>query len=85
MSELPPPDEKRRALILDDNEGNRVLLKFVMQMNHIENVEAENATSAFALWKPKEFSFIFLDIELPDMNGIEVAWRMRKEDPILPL
>ena len=79
MSEM--PQEKRRALILDDNEGNRVLLKFVLEMNHIENREAENAAAALAIWQPKAFSFAFLDIELPDINGIEVARRLRLDDP----
>ncbi len=82
---LTTPPLERRALLLDDNDGNRTLLKFVMQLSGIQHVEAETATAAFQLWKPGAFTFAFLDIELPDINGLEVLRRMRAEDPNLAI
>jgi len=70
----------QRALVLDDNDSNRALLKFVMQLSSLEIVEASTAKAALALWRPSEFSFAFLDIELPDINGLEVARQVRASD-----
>ena len=75
------PIYERRALILDDNDANRLLLKFAMQMSNVEFVEAANGAAALTHWCPGSFSFAFLDIELPDINGLEVARRIRASDP----
>lgn len=75
-----PRIHNRRVLILDDNEGNRTLLKFVMQLNHIDHIEVENGMSALAAWQTGDFKFAFLDVELPDISGLEVARRIRATD-----
>jgi DNA-binding response OmpR family regulator len=74
------PVYERRALVLDDNEGNRTLIKFVLQMHRIELAEAGTAKAALSLWRPYTFAFAFLDIELPDFSGLEVANIMRRND-----
>lgn len=74
------PVYERRALILDDNDGNRMILKFAMQMGKLEFAEAADATSALKMLTPGAFSFAFLDIELPDINGLEIARRLRSQD-----
>lgn len=75
------PVTARRALILDDNEGNRLLLRFAMQLSGVELAEAATGNAALEQWSPGLFSFAFLDIELPDINGLEVARRIRASDP----
>lgn len=82
IEELPEiaPVAARRALILDNNDGNRMLLKFVMQMGKIEFIDASTARDALNIWKPGAYTFAFLDIELPDINGLEVARQMRAAD-----
>jgi len=69
-----------RALVLDDNDANRMLLKVALQMGGIENTEAASGNSALATWSPGAFELAFLDIELPDISGIEVARHMRQQD-----
>ena len=69
-----------RALILDDNDGNRMILKFAMQMGGLPHEEAATGKAALAAWSPGKFAFAFLDIELPDMNGLDVAWQLRERD-----
>ena len=46
---------------------------------------AENAADAIKLIKEKSPSVAFLDIELPDMTGIELAENIRKSRPDLPI
>ncbi|HLY25478.1 MAG TPA: response regulator [Aggregatilineales bacterium] len=81
-AELPPVKavEERRFLILDDNDANRLLLKFAVQAAQATFVEAATAQQAVDQFKPGQVSFAFLDIELPDFSGLEVATRLRAID-----
>jgi DNA-binding response OmpR family regulator len=69
------------VLILDDNDGNRMLLKFAMSLSNLSYVEVENGSMYRTAWAANKFTFAFLDIELPDMNGIEIAAEIRLQDP----
>ncbi|MEP7288929.1 MAG: response regulator [Chloroflexota bacterium] len=77
---LTVPPYERRALILDDNEGNRSLLKIAVQMGKLDVVETSSGIEACNLWQPFKFAFAFLDIELPDISGLEVARQIREAD-----
>lgn len=79
------PTHSRRAFILDDNDANRMLLRIATQLGGMTFTEATDGQSALALWTPGAFGFAFLDIELPDVNGLDVARHMRAEDPALAL
>jgi two-component system LytT family response regulator len=46
---------------------------------------AENAADAIKLIEEKTPSVAFLDVELPDMTGIELAEKIRKVKPDLPI
>lgn len=75
------PPEKRRALILDDNDHNLILLKFAMNMGNVEVVEARTGESALTAGLGQTpFMFAFLDIVLPDISGLEVARKLRQHD-----
>lgn len=70
-----------RVLILDDDDANRLLLSVAVQMGgRLGYVEATTGTQALAVWQPGKFAFAFLDIEVPDMTGLEVARQMREQD-----
>ncbi len=77
--------EERRFLILDDNDANRLLLKFAVQSVQATYIEAATAQQAIDLCKPGQASFAFLDIELPDFSGLEVARRLRQGDDRLAI
>src|SRR5579859_3061730 len=77
--------EERRFLILDDNDANRLLLKFAVQSVQATYIEAATAQQALDLCKPGQATFAFLDIELPDFSGLEVARRLREADDRLAI
>jgi CheY-like chemotaxis protein len=74
---------ENRMLILDDNDHNRTLIKFAMQMASLAFDDAATGAEALALWQqaPGRYAFAILDIMLPDMSGLEVARRIRQADP----
>jgi CheY-like chemotaxis protein len=70
----------RRALLMDDDDANRMLLSAAMQLGGLDFDEAPGGTAALAIWQPGAYVYCFLDIEMPDMSGLEVARRMRAQD-----
>ncbi|MDA8234699.1 MAG: LytTR family DNA-binding domain-containing protein [Clostridia bacterium] len=71
---------KLKALIVDDEYPARKELRFLL--NHFENVEvvgeATNATEALTLIKALDYSILFLDIEIPGMNGLELGKHIKE-------
>jgi len=71
---------KLKALIVDDEYPARKELSFLLQQfDNVEVVgEATNAQEAMTLIKALDYSILFLDIEMPGMNGLELGARIRE-------
>jgi len=73
-----------RALIVDDEYPARKELRYMLEkFDYIEVVgEATNAKEALALISALDYAIIFLDIEMPGMNGIELCQTLQNQpDP----
>ncbi|KAJ3237903.1 hypothetical protein HDU78_003812 [Chytriomyces hyalinus] len=82
------PGTDKLALIVDDSGVNRsVLAKILNKTGFFHDVvEVSNGHDAIRLCAMKQFSIIFMDLEMPGMNGEEAAARMqsaRVEAPIV--
>jgi len=76
-----------KIIMADDEPGVLLLLKSILE--ELEGAivvgTAENANDAIKLVKNKSPDLAFLDIELPDMRGTELADNLRKIKPDLPI
>lgn len=72
----------RRILLIEDNEDNRYLASFLLQARGWEVVHAADGPAGIALARQCAPVLILLDIQLPRMDGYEVA-RALKADPAL--
>lgn len=79
-SSAEPRTYEHRALLLDDDDANRMLLSVAFDMAQLPFTEAQNGEQALHLFAENRFAFAFLDIDLPDLSGIEVARRIREQD-----
>ena len=70
-----------RILIVDDIFSNRLLLSELIKSTGNEVVEVENGEEAIEILKNEEIHLIFMDIEMPVMNGIETTNYIRNEMP----
>ena len=59
-----------KVLAVDDNEANLKLIKALLLEQVAEVVVADNGMSAIELCKIETFSLIFMDIQMPIMDGI---------------
>ena len=62
-----------KALVAEDNPINQKLIKRVLENIGISVTLADNGKNAFKLRKTQTFDVIFMDIQMPVMNGIEAT------------
>ena len=67
----------RRILIVDDNEDAASMLEAAFEMMGHEARCAATGASALAMAEAFAPDVVFLDLSLPDMDGFEVARRLR--------
>ncbi len=69
-----------RVLVVDDEKPSRDELKFLLSaLGTVEIVgEAEDGIEALSLITQLEPELLFLDIQMPEMSGIELARRIRE-------
>ncbi|MFL6019159.1 MAG: response regulator transcription factor [Gaiellaceae bacterium] len=71
----------RRVLVVDDHAGFRRCATALLTAEGFEVVgEAENGAAALALADQLEPELVLLDIQLPDIDGFEVAARLLARD-----
>jgi two-component system cell cycle response regulator DivK len=73
---------KRKALLVEDNENNRYLMTLLLTQCDFEVVIAKDGRSALNIVRKELPDFILLDIQMPEMDGYEVASQL-KADPEL--
>ncbi|MFV2057279.1 MAG: response regulator [Thiohalomonadales bacterium] len=64
-------------LVVDDDEGNRTLLRRMLEAEGINVALAENGQVGLARVSEKEPALIFLDLKMPIMDGFEFAEKLR--------
>jgi YesN/AraC family two-component response regulator len=69
--------KKLNILLVDDNQHFRQALKYMVEeSNHegIDNIyQASTGNEALDIIKKQHVDLVFMDIEMPDMNGIEAT------------
>jgi two-component system, cell cycle response regulator DivK len=71
-----------KTLIIEDNENNMYLTSFLLRNNGHDVSQAYNGQDGVELAKSVQPDLILLDIQLPKMNGYEVAMELRKDDAL---
>jgi two-component system, cell cycle response regulator DivK len=79
-----------QVLVVEDNERNMKLFRDVLQATGYETLEASSGEAALALLAEHVPDLVLMDIQLPDIDGIEALGRLRADSrtaavPVLAL
>jgi len=72
-------------LIVDDEPDICWALEHILESRKLVCHKALTAQTALELMKSCRFRLAFLDVTLPDMQGLELARRLKSIDPALPI
>lgn len=79
LADAPPS-----ILLIDDNGVNRKVAGQILEKNQCNVTLASSGKEALQLVAEKSFNLIFMDIQMPEMDGIETTRCLREKYPDLP-
>jgi len=74
-----------KVLIIDDEVEITSLLAQAMKLDGHEPIVAHDGPKGLALINEQRPDVVFLDVRMPEMDGIEVLRRIRANNPALPV
>ncbi|QJI12697.1 response regulator [Pseudomonas sp. ADAK22] len=74
-----------RILVAEDNPINQAIIKEQLEALGCSVTLAANGEQALQLWQPQAFDLVLTDVNMPLMNGYELARTLRAHDPQLPI
>ena len=77
--EIPLPPPGSRVLVVDDNAGNRELVRSVLEAVGVEVAEAEDGEQGVAAAAAAPYDAILMDLRMPRLDGVSAAQRIRAE------
>ena len=75
----------KRILLVEDEEPLRAALRLMLELDGHQVTEAGNGAEALNLFTLGEFDLVITDLEMPLMEGTELAANLRLLAPSLPL
>ena len=73
----------KKILVIEDNEQNMYLVRYILQANGYEVLEAITGIDGIKIAIENHPDLILLDIQLPVMDGYAVARELRKQQDIV--
>ena len=75
---------KKRILVVDDDNMNLARTRIILGKEY-DVVLADSGIQALAKVQNEKVDMVLLDIDMPDMNGIETFERMKKASVAVPV
>jgi len=74
-----------RILVIDDEPDVREMLQFLLEEEGFTVETAPDGTTGFARLASRDYDLVLLDLMLPDISGMDVLKRIRREDTEMPV
>jgi len=86
---IPAPNRNTRALIVDDNATNRILLEELLSTWGLRTASASSGPDALSLLAKADesdpFGLVITDMHMPEMDGLTLARQIKVKHAHLPL
>jgi CheY-like chemotaxis protein len=70
----------KKILVVEDNETNLYLIRFILEKSGYEVIEAREGSVGVELAVKENPDLILMDVQLPDINGLEATKRIRASE-----
>jgi len=74
-----------KVLVVDDSLDNQALIKRILKLSGVEVVTANNGREALEQFALARFDLIFMDIQMPEMDGYEATSILRAAGHEIPI
>src|SRR5262249_1139721 len=74
------PDQKVNILLVDDNPSNLLALEAILESLGQNLVKARSGRDALRRLLGDDFALILMDVQMPDMDGLETAALIRERE-----
>jgi two-component system, cell cycle response regulator len=75
---------RNRILVIDDNPPNLELMMYLLRANGMDVTGADTGAAGLAIAFKGDFDLFVCDIQLPDIDGVEVAKQLRARFASIP-
>ena len=72
----------KKVLIVEDNELNMKLFCDLLEAHDIDTVQAREGRRAFDMAREHRPDLIIMDIQLPEISGLEITKRLKQDDDL---
>ncbi|NQU25023.1 MAG: response regulator, partial [Candidatus Nealsonbacteria bacterium] len=79
-SERAADNNRSKILVVDDRPENLLAVEKALKHVDVEIINARSGNEALALMLRHELALVLLDVQMPEMDGFEVATLMRDSD-----
>src|SRR5688500_13560545 len=73
---------KKRILIVEDNDLNLKLFRDLLTAHGYETIETKEGLEAITLTRNEHPDLILMDIQLPEISGLDVTRKLKSEEAI---
>ncbi len=75
----------KRILIAEDNEINRMIVRSMLEKTSAKMLTVTNGKLAVEAATQKHFDIILMDIQMPEMDGVEAMLKIKAVNPTIPI
>ncbi len=72
----------KKVLVVDDEESIRMIFAEALEQAGFQAIAAAGGQEALNIQRVHSIQVIFLDLNMPDMNGIDLCRRLRANNPV---
>lgn len=73
------PSQQKTVLVVEDNEWNRKLMEAHLEIHGYASLLTTEGATALSIAQEQEPDLILMDIQLPDISGIEAIRRLKTD------